>query len=417
MTAQLLDLALPAIASAGHPEVADYVTNSVHFCRGILSNLPDVVSKYKGRGFVVADTNTASFVPQAMLELFSYHIIQGDYCASERLVDYVAEVSTDADFIIALGSGTINDICKYASFLGKKEYISFPTAPSMNGYTSSNASITLNNGIKKSLTAHLPKDIYVDIDIVTNAPQRMINSGFADFICRSSARADWLISHFLLGTPYNELPFFITHPSEQALLDNYRGLMHRDVSSIMALMQALILSGIGMLIVGSSHPASQGEHIVAGVTELLDSYSFLHGERVGVATVCMLKLQKYICALKPVIGTTSLSETTLHKYFSRSCADEFCTTLSKKHIDFKKAECLNDKINKKWGQISEIFEEKVLDSVRLKNVLSYLGAPNMPEHVGWSTNRYNEVANLAFATRDRFTFLDVAHHAGVSVCD
>ena len=415
MSAQLLDLALTTIASAGHPEVADYVSNSVHFCRGILPNLPDIVSKYEGIGFMVADSNTVSFLPSTVLEMFPHYVIQGEYCASERLVEYVGNVSSDADFIIALGSGTINDICKYVSFLGKKEYISFPTAPSMNGYTSPNASITSNSGIKKSLAAQLPRDIYVDMDVVTNAPRRLINSGFADFICRSSARADWLISHLLLDTPYSELPFQITSASEQTLLDNYHGLMHRDGDTIMALMQALILSGVGMLIVGSSQPASQGEHIVASATELLDNYSFLHGERVGVATVFMLRLQKDMCGSRPMLGTTSLNEDTLHRYFDKRCAYEFCAILSRKRIDSKKAECLNAEIGRKWGQISEIIEMKVLDSVRLSSVLSYLGAPNVPEHVGWTTEQYNEIANLAFATRDRFTFLDIAHHARVSV--
>ncbi|MFP3018679.1 MAG: iron-containing alcohol dehydrogenase, partial [Candidatus Tisiphia sp.] len=124
--------------------------------------------------------------------------------ASLETVDLVRNKAKDSDLIVAFGSGTVNDICKYASYLEKKDYISFPTAASMNGYTSANASI-LVNGYKKSFKAHLPRAIYIDIDILANAPLRLTLSGFADFICRSTVQADWLLSHLLLGTEYNEL--------------------------------------------------------------------------------------------------------------------------------------------------------------------------------------------------------------------
>nr|WP_233417523.1 iron-containing alcohol dehydrogenase [Wolbachia endosymbiont of Brugia malayi] len=58
--------------------------------------------------------------------------------------------------MVAFGSSTVNDVCKYANYLEGKNYISFPTAASMNGYTSANASI-LVDGYKKSFKAHLPK--------------------------------------------------------------------------------------------------------------------------------------------------------------------------------------------------------------------------------------------------------------------
>ncbi len=47
----------------------------------------------------------------------------------------------EAPALVAVGSGTINDLCKYASALDGKPYAVFGTAPSMNGYTSANASI------------------------------------------------------------------------------------------------------------------------------------------------------------------------------------------------------------------------------------------------------------------------------------
>ncbi len=83
---------------------------------------------------------------------------------SLETVNLVRSRAKDSDLIVALSSGTVNDICKYASYLEGKNYISFPTAASMNGYTSSNASI-LVDGYKKFLVAHLPRAIYILIPI------------------------------------------------------------------------------------------------------------------------------------------------------------------------------------------------------------------------------------------------------------
>ncbi|MDD9361848.1 MAG: iron-containing alcohol dehydrogenase, partial [Anaplasma sp.] len=157
MTTQFLDAAWPIIHSAGYYEISKYITNSIYVDSGILSDLPDIASKYAGRGFIVADSNTAALLNKEVLQHFDSYVIQEEYYASEKLVDDIKNASKDADFLIALGSGSINDICKYVSFITSKEYISFPTAPSMNGYTSANASITMGNGIKKSLSAKLPK--------------------------------------------------------------------------------------------------------------------------------------------------------------------------------------------------------------------------------------------------------------------
>ncbi|KJV67453.1 iron-containing alcohol dehydrogenase family protein [Anaplasma phagocytophilum str. ApNP] len=148
MTTQFLDAALPIIHSAGYSEISEYITHSIYVDRGILSDLPDIASKYAGRGFIVADSNTVALLNKEVLQHFDSYIIQEEYYASEKLVNDIKNASKNADFLIALGSGSINDICKYVSFITGKEYISFPTAPSMNGYTSPNASITMGNGIK-----------------------------------------------------------------------------------------------------------------------------------------------------------------------------------------------------------------------------------------------------------------------------
>src|SRR5687768_7784051 len=75
--------------------------------------------------------------------------LEGRIDASAEAAEEVRQRSQGCDAYIAVGSGTINDICKHVSFQDSKPYIVFPTAASMNGYLSANASIS-SNGYKQT---------------------------------------------------------------------------------------------------------------------------------------------------------------------------------------------------------------------------------------------------------------------------
>ena len=91
----------------------------------------------------------------------------------------VRKATASADALIAVGSGTINDISKYASAQDGKPYAVFATAPSMNGYTSYNAAITMH-GHKLSLPAQAPRGAFFDLTVLAAAPKRVIRAGLVD---------------------------------------------------------------------------------------------------------------------------------------------------------------------------------------------------------------------------------------------
>ena len=82
-------------------------------------------------------------------------VLPGQPHADATTVANLRHACADADALVAVGSGTINDLCKYAAAQDGKPYAVFATAPSMNGYTSKNAAITVD-GHKKTLPAGAP---------------------------------------------------------------------------------------------------------------------------------------------------------------------------------------------------------------------------------------------------------------------
>ncbi len=120
-------------------------------------------------------------------------VLPANSAADDATVARLRAGAGPVDAYVAIGSGTINDLTKYASALEGKPYCVFATAPSMNGYVSLTASITVH-GHKLTLPAQAPSGAFFDLGVLADAPARMIRAGLGDSICRTTAQADWLLS-------------------------------------------------------------------------------------------------------------------------------------------------------------------------------------------------------------------------------
>lgn len=316
----------------------------------------------------------------------------------------------DADAYIAVGSGTINDLCKYASHLEGKPYIVFPTAPSMNGYISGNASIT-TRGHKKSLPAQLPQAVYCDLSVIAAAPARLIRSGLGDSICRPTAQADWLLSHLLLGTPYDPLPFSFTEPYEADLFKAADKLTSGTPYAIELLMRTLLASGLGMFAAGGSYPASQGEHLIAHAMEMKHGSTLpvtYHGEQIAITTLLMAQLQHSMLE-KPVrlrrhpnwldLAAAYLGEDMREEL--RAAAQSKFTRIEQMHEE------VNDMLGSERNRIHDTIEHVLLPTAHIESTLKRAGAPTTATELGWDAAQLSDAMHHACYMRDRFTFLDL----------
>jgi len=335
-------------------------------------------------------------------ELGCEYVILQNPKADDKNLTILAEYADKN--LIAVGSGTINDLCKYASFQAGKDYCVFPTAPSMNGYLSANASITLNRH-KKTLPAHLPKAVFCDMGVIANAPKRLILSGLGDSLCRPTAQADWLLSHLVLDTPYTSQPFDLLAPYEKSLFANAAKLGQQDVETVALLMQVLLVSGIGMTLAGGSYPASGGEHLIAHVMEMKhgngDSY---HGEQIGITTLIMAELQeKLLNKGLPSIGV--LAEKAITAYFGEALKEAIRAGYQEKYTAFQQVVLTPQK----WKVIQDRIKPVMLSSAYLKTILEQAGAFTQPQQIGWNGEALQEAFIHAKYIRNRFTFLDISN--------
>ena len=213
---------------------------------------------------------------------------------NEQAIARVNAALDGVEMILAVGSGVIQDLCKYCSHFSGIPYIDVATAPSMDGYASDGAAMILG-GMKETVKAGLPQAIVCDVDVLKNAPYPMIQAGYGDIIGKYSALSDWRLSNLVTGEYLCEYIYSTTAEMIEKTRALARGLTERREESIAALMEALVVVGIMMSFAGSSRPASGSEHHLSHffeITGILRGEEYLpHGIDVAYSTVetCALR--------------------------------------------------------------------------------------------------------------------------------
>lgn len=328
---------------------------------------------------------------------------------SDENISLIRKCSQKCDAIIAVGSGTINDLCKYASFLDGKPYIIFPTAASMNGYLSANASI-ITKGNRVTQPAHLPLAVFADIDVINSAPIRLNRSGLGDSIARPTAQADWLLSHLLTNSNYDEAPFALLAEHEEEVFANAAGISACDYSTTQKLLEMLLLSGLGMTIAGGSYPASQGEHMIAHTYHMLcdnlaanQNIFSLHGEEIAITALYMANLQQNLLRTRPKLRNEVFNNKKMEDLFGTALTEELLDSFSK-----KQTRCASVEISTPlWETIRDRIEKIHLSPTRIEEILGAAGLSITTESIGWNSELFATACNFARFTRERFTFLDL----------
>ncbi len=335
-----------------------------------------------------------------------------DMVTAERLIAETHKAAT----LIAVGSGTINDLCKYVAAQKAKSCAVFATAPSMNGYTSINASISIN-GHKKSLVTVAPEGVLMDLEVFAAAPKRMIRSGLGDSVCRATAQVDWMLAHMLFDSEYREAPFQFLAEDEMVLLEEPEALVSGDMEAMGHLSRTLVLSGIGMTVCGGSYPASQGEHLISHYIEMMhpaDWEQAFHGEQIAVTTCVMARLQERLLRGKrPCMLPSVLTKDSIMSHFGEKFGGKCWEEYNKKRLDKQGADQLNVHLERSWPDIQEKLSAVIIPSETLVSILQRAGAPVNFKDINLDEFFFADAVLHAREIRNRYTFLDLASDAGM----
>ncbi len=267
--------------------------------RGVTGEIVNVVRDFGGgRIFLLADNNTYKVCGSRVENLLkdggfniktfifdTVHPLVPDEKTVGRLF---IELDKEISLIVAVGSGTLNDLARIASDRMGIPYIIVGTAPSMDGYASVVSPLIVGS-YKHTYNGVYPFAIIGDTDIMKDAPMHMLQAGFGDILGKITALCDWELSRRINGEYYCETIASLVKTALNKCIESIDGIKSRDRDAVGYVMEALVLSGITIGLAGDSRPASGAEHMIAHYWESMaiarGEEHPLHGNLVGGGTV------------------------------------------------------------------------------------------------------------------------------------
>jgi glycerol-1-phosphate dehydrogenase [NAD(P)+] len=261
---------------------------------GVLSKLQEFISDSAGRRRVViaAGSNVQSKVRAEVDRTLKSKARWVEVSAADvSNVKKVIAAAKDTGCIVGVGGGKSVDVGKLAAFRKGLPFYSVPTSASHDGISSPFASL---KGLDRpySVKAKPPLGILADVDVIASAPRRLLAAGCGDLVSKLTAVNDWQLAHRVTGEYYGSYAANLALMSANVVIRGSKEMGKFGKSSVRDLVEGLISAGVAAGIAGSSRPCSGSEHLFSHYLDLVAPGVGLHGEKCGIGTIMMAKLQR-----------------------------------------------------------------------------------------------------------------------------
>lgn len=416
-------------------------TDTVVIGEGAIDSVAEVFAKSFGdqTAILVADENTfqvAGKKAQERLEdagqdlhqpyLFpGKPVLHADY---EHIQTLIAVLEQHDAIPIAVGSGTLNDIVKRAAYECDRHYMNVSTAASVDGYTAFGASIN-KDGYKQTMSCPAPRAVVADLDVLTQAPQDMTASGYADLLGKVTAGADWILADELGVEPIEAKVWSLVQAPLREWTAKPAELHAGDKEAMHNLIEGLIISGLAMQAHSSSRPASGAEHQFSHLWEMEglgydDDPPLSHGFKVGLGSISVAALYERVlardlsavdidavCADWPSWDETERRVRATHK--TPGLDEAAVAETREKYLD---ADALRERLQllaERWPHMRKRLERQLMPADQLRELLRQAGCPTSPAEIDLDTQRFKDTYCRAQMIRRRYTVLDLTHQTGI----
>ncbi len=355
---------------------------------------------FTGRRAAVYDTNTKGLVPPLRADREIVLDARGLRTTVEHGETLLKQLN-EMEVLVAVGSGTVMDICRYCAWKLDIPLVVCATVASMDGFCANVLSI-LVDGQKKSLTAIAPSLVIADLDIIRSAPLRLSVAGVCDILAKYTSLADWRIARLVSGEYYCEKIADLAQKAAEEVLESCEGLLTGDLEAFEKMTYAQMLSGAAMQLIGNSRPASGAEHLVAHLLEMqppgFPEDHLMHGEAVGIGTILTARKYHRLASMTPKAKAfVPLDEQTVRQQFG---------PLADGILDENRNDVLAtfdpQRIVDHWEEIRAIIA-RIPSEAQYTDLYRRLGAPVSLADAGLDDSRWEEIFTMSAAVRNRLT--------------
>lgn len=328
--------------------------------------------------------------------------------------------------LVAVGSGTITDIVRFVAHRGRREFISIPTAPSVDAYVSVGAPMIVN-GVKVTYNTMAPLAVIADPRTLAAAPRAMIAAGFGDMIAKFTAVADFRMAHLIRDEMFDPGIARRMLATAQACADNVEAIGAVSEEGVTVLLQALYDSGWCMVDFGNSRPASGTEHHYSHFWEMMllqqGRPPVLHGAKTGVGTVMASRLYAKVRALSradvaDLLEAVAPPDTAVEEEIIRSHFGGLADFLIAEQRPFinptpEEWEARKRRILERWDEVQDI-AAAVPEPETVAQWLETVGGPTTAAELGFTSQEESDAQAFAHYLRDRFTVRKLVETLGIA---
>ena len=380
------------------------------------------------RGFkrflLVADHNTYPALGQAAesaLRARGWDVKSVVFSEAEVIPDetFIFQVLLQADtpdrIYLAVGSGTLTDITRFASHRTGRPFISLPTAPSVDGFTSPSASLVVRN-IKLTVMSQPPIAVIGNLSTLVAAPQAMIAAGYGDILGKAIALADWRLGHLLWDEPYDAGIAARVRKTLDACLNATAEIGQASLQGVEKLMFSLIDSGFCMLDFANSRPAAGYEHYMSHFLEMKllreGRPAVLHGAKVALCSILVAGLYEALRNLDRAeiarrlaasqLPDRAVEEDTIRRAFGPIAEKLLIEQAPFLNLTPQSYDQLKQRILEHWDEIQAL-ANLVPTPQHMAKLLQQAGGATQPEQLGLSAEEVQQALEYAHFLRNRFT--------------
>lgn len=377
---------------------------------------------WRAQGDVVAQTLRDTGADVRTLILPGPEVVAG----AENVYQVLIALDDGGRTLVSVGSGTITDITRFVAHRTDREFISIPTAPSVDAYVSVGAPMIVG-GVKITYNTKAPIAVFADPRTLAAAPRAMIAAGFGDMVAKFTSVADFRLAHLVRDEMFDAAIADRMLATAQACASNVDAIGAATEEGVTVLLNALYDSGWCMVDFNNSRPASGTEHHFSHFWEMMllqqGRPAILHGAKTGVGTVMGATIYERIRSLSRTDAADLLEgatqpdraaiEADLRTQFGK-LADEIIEgqrsfiDLSAEEYDARKRHVLDN-----WDAIQEIAAQ-VPPPDQIANWLHIVGGPANTDELGLSAVEKEQAEHYAHYLRDRFTVRKLADLLGLA---
>lgn len=326
---------------------------------------------------------------------------------------------------IAIGSGVMNDVVKYAAFTAGISYMCVATAASMDGYTSAGAPLS-EKGFKKTIPCRPAKVLLADLSVIAAAPSEMTGWGYGDLAGKVPAGGDWMIADALGIEPIDTVAWPMVQDGLHGWLSQAPRIAAGDPAAVEGLFLGLTLVGLAMEAHGTSRPASGADHQIAHLWEM-DDLKFggervSHGACVAVGTMAALRMYDWLLSHDRLPLDRARSDGTplaekeaeIRRLFGAGeIADRAIIETRLKHTEGAAMQARLTDLRRIWPDLAPRLRARLWTADQMADHLAQAGAPCVSADIGVDDDYLYRTILKARFLRSRYTILDLLDDCGL----